>query len=138
MTKIEDVTMNECTKEHGYIISVKQIIDIVDHKINTNASNIFIIKFTAETLKPKAGSRMEGEVSMIYADGLFITILDKQQMLIPSCSLKEYSFRETNNIQFYVHNHKNDLTINVGDNITAIVTASRYRNKKFSCFGSLA
>jgi DNA-directed RNA polymerase subunit E'/Rpb7 len=121
-------TNNECTKDHGHILSVERVIEIID-----NQDTIFTVNFEAKTLKPEAGKKMSGVVCMVYKDGIFININNKQKMLIPALKLKEYEFDNTS--KSYVNGLKK---IEVGNTVEAIVTASKFCNKNFSCVGSLA
>ena len=133
LEKLKIIVSSECTEEYGHIIDVKEILEILSHKIDrTNSDNIFNVKFLATTLKPVAGKIMEGVVCMIYKDGIFITIMDRQKMLIPSVLLKGYKFDDK--IPSYSDGMK---TIMLGNIIQAKVTAVKYNKKNFSCFGSL-
>lgn len=127
LNRIIEITKDECTKEHGHIISVNRII-----KILNNEDTIFTVLFEAETLLPTEGSKFSGKVCMVYKDGIFLQILSKQKMLIPSKYITNYSYDEETNS--YVNNNK---IIKNGDEIYAIVTASQYTNKNFSCIGKL-
>jgi DNA-directed RNA polymerase subunit E'/Rpb7 len=132
--KLEELTNNECTKEDGYIININKDIDILDHKIGrANTDNIFTIKFEATILKPKEGLKVTGIVCMVYKDGIFINILDRQKMLIPKAKLQDYNFDE--NKKQYTDKNKN--IIKLGQKIEAIMTGVVYNNKTFSCFGSI-
>jgi DNA-directed RNA polymerase subunit E'/Rpb7 len=127
LNRIIEITKDDCTKEHGHILSVNRII-----KILNNEDTIFTVLFEAETLLPIEGSTFSGKVCMVYKDGIFLQILSKQKMLIPSKSITNYSYKEETNS--YVNNNK---TIKEGDEINVIVTASQYTKKNFSCIGKL-
>ena len=88
--------------------------------------------FEAETLKPDVGNVLEGTVCMLYKDGIFTQVSEKQKMLIPNLLIKGYTYDETS--QTY-SNGKNK--IKEGDKIKAVVTASQYNKKNFSCIGCL-
>ena len=133
LNKLKANITSDCTEEYGHIIDIIQILSIISHKIDrTNSDNIFNIKFEAETIKPVPGKIMEGKVCMIYKDGIFISIMDKQKMLIPSTLLKGYRFDDT------VPSYSDGMNIIMMDNIIrAKVTAVKYNKQNFSCFGSL-
>jgi DNA-directed RNA polymerase subunit E'/Rpb7 len=132
--KLKIITQKECTKEYGYIVKVEKIISILDHEIGrANTDNIFLVRFSALTLKPESGKKMVGTVCMVYRDGIFITIMGKQKMLIPKSYLTNYKFNDVN-CCYENDNH----TIRNEDEISAIVTAVQYNKQNFSCFGSLA
>lgn len=137
LRELSNTTRDQCSKEHGHIISVKKINEIVDHKIGrANSDNVFTLEFQALTLNPKVGVEVMGTVCMVYKDGIFINIMGKQKMLIPATSLTEdsgnYRFSEATG------SFENDqCSIKVGDDIEAIITASQYSNGFFSCLGIL-
>ena len=75
LTKIKENTVNECTKEHGYILDIKKLICVKDNYIsNVNCDTIFIVEFLAETLKPEIGKRFDGQVCMVFPGGIFLNI----------------------------------------------------------------
>jgi len=134
LEKIKKTTLKECTNDYGYIIEVKKIIKIVEHEIGrANTENVFLVRFEALTLKPEPGKKMVGKVCMVYKDGIFITIMGKQRMLIPKSYLTDYTYNEAD---CCYENDKN--VIRNDDEISSIVTASQYNKQSFSCFGSLA
>lgn len=129
--KLVKITENECSKEYGHIIEVIRILDIEDHEIGrVNFDNIFNIKFEAYVLNPISDTEFEGKVCLLYKDGIFVNIMDRQKMLIPRKELSEYEFMDTK----YV---KDDEEIIIGSDLKVKVTASQYRKKNFSCFGKL-
>ena len=126
--KIVKITDKECTKDYGHILSVNRLVKVVN-----NEDTIFTVEFEAETLKPTVGDKLSGIVCMLYKDGIFVQVSEKQKMLIPALSIKGYIYDETT--QTY-SNGKNK--IKDGDKIHAIVTASQYNKQNFSCIGCLA
>ena len=133
LRELTALTRNECGKEHGHIISVKKITKIVDHKIGrANSDNVFTIEFEALTLNPKVGTEVMGRVCMVYKDGIFINIMNKQKMLIPATSLFNYEFDELTGSY-----EGSESSIRVDDELEAVITASQYRNGCFSCYGAL-
>ena len=137
LRELSTATKDECSKDHGYIISVKGISHIVNHKIGrANSDNVFTLEFEALTLNPKVGMEVTGTVCMIYKDGVFINIMNRQKMLIPATSLTgnkdDHGFDESTG-NYRVHG----CCIKVGDDVEATVTASQYSNGFFSCLGTL-
>ena len=126
--KVSEDVKNECTREHGYILKVLRVTRII-----SSEGTVFILEIEAETFRPTGGKRTQGEICMVYKDGIFINILGKQKMLIPTSTLPEHTFLEDQRV-FVI----GDLRIGVGDTIDVIVTAAKYANGNFSCFGSLA
>ena len=127
LAKVSSITLGECTKEYGYIISVNKIV-----KILNNEDTVFTLLFDADTLKPDAGTKLDGIVCMVYKDGIFINVVNKLKVLIPSIILKGYLYDE--NLATYVSTNKK---IKQGDNINVVVTASKFSKKGFICVGSL-
>jgi len=131
-----DQTLFECTNEFGYILKINKITSIKNHEISRSGSEIvFLIQFEADILKPEVNDIMEGEICMIYKYGIFIIILNKQKMLIPSNLLKNYTFDEVNNV--FIHSNDNNIIIKKGDIIKAKVVAVQFNKQHFSCFGTL-
>jgi DNA-directed RNA polymerase subunit E'/Rpb7 len=133
LRELTSLTLNECGKEHGHIISVNKINKIVNHKIGrANSDNVFTVEFEALSLNPKVGTAVVGRVCMVYKDGIFINIMNKQKMLIPATSLIKYEFDELTG------SYKgSESSIRVDDELEAVITASQYRNGRFSCYGAL-
>lgn len=128
LAKITEISVGQCTKDHGHILTVNRIVEVLG-----NEDTIFNVIFEAETLKPTVGDKFSGTVCMLYKDGIFAQISEKQKMLIPSISIKGYTYDES--CQTYSNGKKK---IKVGDTIEAIVTASQYNKQSFSCIGCLA
>ena len=127
LKRCSELSVGECTKEHGHILSVSHIL-----KVLSNEDTIFTVQFQAETLKPNVGDKLSGKVCMLYKDGIFVQVSDKQKMLIPAISIKGYTYDDS------LHTYSNGKKkITEGDNIEAIVTASQYTKQNFSCIGSL-
>ena len=133
LTKIKESTVNNCTKEHGYILDIKKIINIKDNYIsNVNCDTIFLVEFLAETLKPEIGKKFDGQVCMIFPGGIFLNIRDKQKVLIPISTLNKYTYDPINK------NFKHDKKIiKEGDTIKVEITGTKYSKQSFSCFGNM-
>lgn len=132
-TMLDETSEENCTEKYGYILDVKRVIDIQDNYIsNVNCENVFTVSFEIENLKPENGKRFSGKICMIYAGGIFLIIKNKQKVLIPLASLKDYVFDQTNKCF-----KKDKKIIQIGDEIDVIITGTRYNNKSFSCFGTM-
>ena len=131
--KIKEITNNECTKEYGYILGVKRLVKIKDNYIsNVNCDNIFIVLFEAYTLKPEVGKKFKGKVCMLFNGGIFLNIENKQKVLIPVSSLKNYNFDAPKKIF-----ENGDKKISVDDEINVEITGTKYSKQSFSCFGNI-
>jgi DNA-directed RNA polymerase subunit E'/Rpb7 len=133
LTKLKESTINDCTKEHGYILDIKKIINIKDNYIsNVNCDTIFLVEFLAQTLKPEIGKKFDGQVCMVFPGGIFLNIKDKQKVLIPISTLNNYTYDLINK------NFKNNKKIiKEGDTIKVEITGTKYSKQSFSCFGNM-
>lgn len=127
LKRCSELSVGECTKEHGHILSVSKII-----KVLNNEDTIFTVQFEAETLKPSVGDKLSGKVCMLYKDGIFVQVSDRQKMLIPAITIKGYTYDDSSHTYF-----NGNKKITEGDIIEAIVTASQYSKQNFSCISSL-
>lgn len=135
LNEITNTTKEQCSKDHGYILSVKCINKILSHKIGrANADNVFTVEFDAVTLSPKPGLQVDCTVCMIYPDGILVNIMNRQKMLIPTTSMPIDDYAFDNNTGNYIVAGR---TIKVGDKIVANITDSQYNNGSFSCIGVL-
>ena len=130
LKKLQDTIVGECTKEYGHILSVENITEIV-----SNEDTIFTLKFEATTLKPEVGKILEGKVCMIFKDGIFMKVADKQKMLLPAHTLNDYIYDESSSTFIHEKNEKN--VINLNSVIKAKITAIKYDKQNFSCVGTL-
>jgi DNA-directed RNA polymerase subunit E'/Rpb7 len=134
LSKITELTYGNCTKEYGYILKIIKINDIISHEISrANTDNIFNVDFDVEILKPEKGLEVEGVVCMVYKDGIFINILDKQKMLIPKSNLQKYEFND----DLKIYEDEDGKTIKINDTVKAVISAVSYSNQKYSCFGTI-
>jgi DNA-directed RNA polymerase subunit E'/Rpb7 len=135
LNKLRELTTGNCTQEYGYVLKIDSLFDILDHQIGrADSDNIFNVKFKADILKPEKGLEMIGKVCMIYKDGIFINVLEKQKMLIPANKMDDYVFSESGSV--YIHK-TTSKTIKMGDMIKAVVTVVGYNNQSYSCFGCI-
>ena len=76
--KLKELTHNECTKQHGYIMSIEKILNIDNDYISRgNSDLVFIIRFNAHIFKPVEGMQLDGNVCMIVPSGIFVNILTR-------------------------------------------------------------
>lgn len=134
LSKITELTFDKCTKKYGYILKINKINKIVSHEIGrANIDNIFSIIFNADIFKPEKDLKISGTVCMIYKDGIFINILNKQKMLIPKSNLNKFIFNE----ELQIYQDEKDNKIKIGDIINAKMSAVSYNNQTYSCFGTI-
>lgn len=131
--KVKTSVQNECTKEYGYVISVKRIVGITDNWISSaNSDIVFNVVFEAETLKPEVGLQLQGNVCMIFPNGILLDIQNKFKFLVPLESLKEYELDRVSMCY-----EKGDTKIKNGDELTVEVVEIKYKEQSFMCFGNL-
>ena len=96
---IQNSIGDECSKEYGYIIDIKKDFEIIDHEISRLKNElIFLLAFKADTLKPESGDEIDGQVCMIFSDGIFVNIKDKLKILVPSSNLTDYKYNHNENV----------------------------------------
>lgn len=133
LNKLKDIAENDCSKEYGYIIEVKKILEILDNYIsNVNSELIFIVLFEAETIKPEINSIYEDEVYLALRGGIFFEVSKKFKVLIPPVSLRDYVFNS--DTKEYI---KGVQKLGKGSRCRLKITGVRYMNKNFDCFGEL-
>jgi DNA-directed RNA polymerase subunit E'/Rpb7 len=134
LKKLKNITNNECSKEYGYFINIKKIINIMDNYISSNCENIFNVEFEAEILKPEIGKKYEGKVCMLFGGGIFLNVLNRLKILIPLSSIPDYEYNQLKN---NFTNKKNEKVINLNDDLKVIISGTKYSKQSFSCFGKL-
>lgn len=127
--KIRQETQQVCSKEYGYILSIKNIIKILDNK-----ENIFNVLFQAEVFKPEKNQELQGNVCMIFKDGIFVDVLNIQKVLISAKTLSNYKYDKTHNVFRHI---TNDSIIDNMSCVNLIILDIKYNNHQFCCFGKL-
>jgi len=133
LEKIKIITKNECSKNHGHIIEIIEIVEILDNKISSAKANIiFDIIFKAKVLKPMKNKKYDANVCMITEDGIFLDVYNKINILLPKNELCDYELKDDRYI-----NKKNKKSIKYGDIINVGIRDTQYSNKNFSSIGFL-
>jgi len=133
INKLKEAIKDECTEDNGHVLYItNKNVEIVDHNISRlNNRLICIVKFTACVFKPVKSLSVFGTVVMILEDGIFITIFDKQKLLIPSIFLPEkFKFIDNSFIS-------DDNCIKVDDKLKVEITNVEYSNNEFNCLGKI-
>lgn len=132
--RLKKSTVNECSKEYGYILDIVKLIKIKDNYVSNATSEIvFEVMFEIETLKPEIDKVFTGDVCMIFVGGIFLNIKNKIKVLIPITSMKDYKFDQTNKVFI----KKDKTVIKQGDVLNVKITGIKYSKKNYSCFGEL-
>lgn len=133
LTKLKNQNEGVCTFDNGHIIAVNRIIEIGENKISSASSYInFDIKYEITFLKPKIDNTYNGKVCMIIDNGIFVDIENKLKVLIPSSSLKNFTYSVSDNTF-----SKDNIMLCVDDSIKVIITAIKYDNNIFRCIGKI-
>ena len=97
LNKLKESIVNECNQDYGYFLNIIKLKKISSSDISSNCENVFIVEFEAEILKPAVGKKFDGDVCMILLSGIFLDIQNKLKVLIPTTTLKNYSFNQIEN-----------------------------------------
>lgn len=134
LKKLKKTLENNCNKEYGYILEVIDIVNIIDNIIdNTNSFPVFTVVCNIECLKPKIGDIYQGNVCMIFENGVFVDIKNKIKALIPTIHLKDIEYNSDENL------FENDnITIDMNSEVKIELTSIKYEKKQFICIGKLS
>lgn len=134
LKKIKKNMEGKCYLDYGYIIKVKNIIDIGSNIIApATLMAVYTVKYEADVIKPVKGLILSGKICMIFKQGIFVNILDKMKVLIPENNIKGYKFND--DIFVSEDKDKDDLVINTKVEIE--ITMVKYEKKSFSCIGKI-
>ncbi len=129
LDKLRDVLIGDCSKDDGYILSVTRLVRIDDNYISlANSVATFVVTFEAETLKPIKGSIVDGKVSLIISQGIFVEVQEYLKILIPSDKMEEQKY-DPDLLSFG--------NIKQGMEIRIVIEEIKYEKKKFICIGKL-
>jgi DNA-directed RNA polymerase subunit E'/Rpb7 len=133
LAKLREVSENECSKDHGYVLKVNKLLKIVDNYIsNVNSELIFIVEYDADVVKPQINDIFEDDIFLILRNGIFFNIKNKFKVLIPPDALSDYTFDSDNKS----YTHKDHATVlRSGMRCRVQITGVRYMNRKYDCFG---
>jgi len=124
--------VDTCTKEHGYIFGIDRIEN--KHSITLSRSNsscvirpIIYIK----CFKPKVGDVINTIVTTIFQQGIFTTILNVFNCLIPSECLDDFVYKDN------IFVNKKDVEIKTEQTLSVEITAVQYDKGAFNCIAKL-
>lgn len=128
LTKLKEVISSECTEKYGFAVEVvDDLITVVE-----NSGNTFLIEFQATTLKPEKDKKLTGKICMIFKDGIFIEVLERQKVLVSRQNLTDYVFDEIS--KTYTKGKK---VLAEDSTITVKILNTKYKNNSYSCFGTI-
>ena len=131
LQRIRSIMEDTCTLKYGYIMSVNKIIKLGSNIIApANSLVIYDVTYEAETILPSPGLILDGDVCMIFENGILVDICGKTQILVPLENMEGYKFDNNSFVQ-----DKDEIC--VGCNVTIIITMVKYEKKEFKCIGKL-
>ena len=78
---------------------------------------------------------LEGYATMVLQQGIFVSVEEKLNILVPFSKLDEYDFDKTDNI--FKKKDEPLKTIRKGDSVKVKISAIRYEKNGFNCIGTL-
>lgn len=125
-----------CTRQDGYIISVKKIVKIFDQCIKrTSGVVLFFIEILAECILPKTGDQLEAIVDMIFPHGVFCHH-HMLRMMMPINKCHNFHIRQEFSTKSLFNPHTKTV-IRKGDIIHVTIDDVRFENDFYSCIVSI-
>jgi len=135
LRKIKVLTKDECSSDHGYILEVLDLKDIISSVVAPGTlENIFVVTFTAKVIKPEPGNIVEGVVWKVCEDGVFVLVADKFKVMVSEDEFDDLGY--TKHPDGY---EKDGAVIQVGSVVDVEIQHVRYEcsKKQFSTIGTL-
>lgn len=132
--RIREKYENTITKDEGYVFRVGEKIKVLSNHISpgTGYEIVFKVQFNANVLKPEVGDVIEGRIIIVDERGIFISVEDRMNVLVPASRLPDFSFDKQK--KEFVRTSGEILKL--GNEIKTRIVAIRY-DKKFNCIGEL-
>lgn len=133
--KIKAKYENSVTKDDGYIFKIADQLKIVSNHISSSMTSeiIFHVKFFAHILKPEVGNILDGKVIIVDERGVFVTIEDRMNVIVPATRLDGYVFVKSKN----AFSDPQGNVIENGVFVKVEIIATRFEDKKFNCIGKI-
>lgn len=133
LKKLKETYVNKCIKKYGYIFDIldyKYDKSIITSRVN---ENMFIkCQVTILSVTPKVGEIYYGIVKIVYPQGIFVSLINIFDTLVPFDCLKRANYTFTgNSFTNGVH------TISQGCVLNVKVTAISYDKKNFNCIADI-
>jgi len=126
-----------CTRQDGYIVSIKKITHIYDQHIKRNSGVVlFFVGILAECILPKKGDKIEAVVDMIFPHGVFCHH-HSLRMMMPIAKCHPYHIRQEFSTKSLYHPHTKKI-IRKGDTIRVLIEDVRFENDLYSCIVSIS
>lgn len=127
----------KCTREDGYIVSIKKIEKIYDQYIKrTSGVVLFFIQVFAECILPTNGDTIEAVVDMIFPHGVFCHH-HSLRMMMPIAKCRNFHIRQEFSTK-YLYNPQTKKVIRKGDIVAVLIDDVRFENDFYSCIVSIS
>ncbi len=146
--KVRSALLNDCTKEHGYILRVIKLAGILDNNITADCAIhedrvtstcqiVFKVKVVVKALKPEEGHVYASFVHGVLSQGVLVSVEGKMKVLIPN-PIEGWDYVETA-LQDRYYQNKDDATsrIRAGDTVSVLLQGTKYRDKAYRSYGKL-
>ena len=128
---------NSCTKKHGYIVDIEELVSINGNNISTiDCSLCVFVTIRVVTLKPDIDMVLEGSVCFIFDKGVFIEIEGLLKVLVILESIEERGYSYNEHLDNFAKKEDDDV-IYKGKAIRAQIKGVRYNKNAYNCFGTL-
>ena len=124
-----------CSDIHGHVVSVGDVVAIIENKIENSTSVVSVlVKLNLTVYRPCMGGVDECVIDFIYTEGILGTLNNCQKVLIPFSAFTEtHSFSNDT----LVPNDDMGGVIVPGQTIKVELTAVRFDNNTFRCLGKM-
>jgi len=135
LKKLKERYVHKCIKKYGYIFDIleyKYDKSIITSRVN---ENMFIkCQVTILSVTPKVGEIYYGIVKIVYPQGIFVSLINIFDTLVPFDCLKRANYTFTGNSFL---NSVNQHIISQGCVLNVKVTAISYDKKNFNCIADI-
>lgn len=133
--KIRKLSKGECTAAHGYIMEVLELKDVHSSSIaDGTLENIFVVTYTANSIKPAEGMVVQGVVSDLDSEDLFVQVEDRFKVMVSGDRLEDAGYTFDND----TYTRGNEV-IAIGSLLEVRITEAGYssRKKRFGSIGTI-
>jgi DNA-directed RNA polymerase subunit E'/Rpb7 len=124
-----------CTRQDGYLVSIRKILRIDDqHITRTNGNILFYVRVLAECILPKTGDCLDAMVDMIFPHGVFCHH-HMLRMMMPMVHCKHFQIRQEFSTNSLYH-PRTKQSIRKGDTVRVVIQDVRFENDLYSCIVS--
>lgn len=130
--RLEELYLNACPKEYGYILEISRIISFGSNVISRISSlPVFTVEFEIRNLKPEVGDKISAVVKGVNPTGVVVKIKDRINGMISAANLKESGL--IYNSTGVCFKNKN-TSVRSGDVISLEISSVKYQGE-YICLG---